>query len=122
MVLADTTIWIDHLRAEEEQMSWLLNRKDIVMHPFVIGELALGSLRDRALTLATLDLMPRTQVAQNAEVRRMIEARSLYCRGIGLTDAHLIASCLLAPNPRLWTRDKRLHAVAEEIGIHANLR
>ena len=121
MILADTTIWIDHFRSENLQMRRLLNTRNILIHPFIVAELALGSLRDRVRTLAWLDFLPRVRVAQTSEVRGMIELRSLYSRGIGLTDAHLIASCLLHPSTQLWTADKRLATVAQSLGITANL-
>ena len=91
------------------------------MRPFIIGELALGWLRDRAKTLAAPDLLPRARVAQPSEVRQMIEACSLYSQGIGLTDAHLIASIFINPPTVLWTKDQRLRDIAEALGIHANL-
>jgi hypothetical protein len=94
---------------------------NIVVHPFVIAELALGSLRERTRTLALLDLLPQVGVAQLSEVRLTIEARRLYSLGIGLTDAHLIASVFINPSTLLWTRDKRLRKAAESLGIHANL-
>ncbi len=98
-----------------------LNEGQIVIHPAVIAELALGSLQQRAKTLALLDLLPQVRVAQQSEVRRMIEARRLYSRGIGLTDAQLIASVFINPSTLLWTRDRRLRKAAEGLGIHARL-
>ena len=98
-----------------------LNEGQIAIHPSIIAELALGSLRDRTKTLALLDLLPQVQAAQPSEVRRMIEARRLYNLGIGLTDAHLIASVFINPSTLLWTRDKRLRKAAEALGIHAPL-
>ncbi len=98
-----------------------LNEGQIVIHPAVIAELALGSLQQRAKTLALLDLLPQVRVAQQSEVRRMIEARRLYSRGIGLTDAQLIASVFINPSALLWTRDRRLRKAAEGLGIHARL-
>lgn len=98
-----------------------LTRGNIVVHPFVIAELALGSLRERTKTLALLDLLPQVRVAQLTEVRVTIEARRLYSLGIGLTDAHLIASVFINPSTLLWTRDKRLRKAAEGLGIHASL-
>lgn len=92
-----------------------------MVHPFVIAELALGSLRERTKTLALLDLLPQVRVAQLTEVRVTIEARRLYSLGIGLTDAHLIASVFINPSTLLWTRDKRLRKAAEGLGIHASL-
>jgi len=102
-------------------MQKYLNQGQIVIHPFVIVELALGSLRGRSKTLALLDFLPRVRVAQLDEVRLMIEARGLYSLGIGLTDAHLIASIFISPPTLLWTRDKRLRKAAEALRIHASL-
>lgn len=102
-------------------MRQLLNQGQISIHPLVIAELALGSLLDRDKTLALLDLLPQVRVAQLNEVRALIEARRLYGLGIGVTDAHLIASILINPPTLLWTRDKRLLRVAERLGIHASL-
>ncbi len=98
-----------------------LDQGRVVIHPFIIAELALGSLQQRAKTLALLDLLPQLRVAQMNEVRLMIEARRLYSFGIGLTDAHLIASVFLNPSTLLWTKDKQLRKVAEGLGIHARL-
>ncbi len=100
-----------------------LDQGNIVTHPFIIAELALGSLRERSKTLALLDLLPKVRVAQLGEVRLMIEARRLYSLAIGLTDAHLIASVFLSINSStlLWTRDKRLRRAAEGLGVHASL-
>ena len=102
-------------------MRKLLEQGRIVIHPFIAAELALGSLRNRGKTLALLDLLPQVRVAQLREVRIAIEARRLYSLGIGLTDAHLIASAFLDSPTLLWTKDKRLRKVAEALGIHANL-
>lgn len=98
-----------------------LNEGHIVIHPFIIAELALGSLRERAKTLALLDLLPQVRMPQLAEVRLMIEARRLYNLGIGLIDAHLIASVFVDSPTLLWTRDKPLRKVAEALGIHVGL-
>ena len=92
-----------------------------MIHPFVIAELALGSLKDRGRTLALLDRLPQVRVAQGQEVRVAIEARRLYGLGIGLVDAHLIASVFIGSPMRLWTRDKRLRKVAERLEIDAGL-
>jgi predicted nucleic acid-binding protein len=118
LILADTSVWIDHFRSGNREMSQSLNRGEIVIHPWIIGELALGSLKDRAKTLAMLDLLPQVHIAQANELRRMIEARRLYNIGIGLIDAHLIASVFITPPTLLWTLDKRLRKVAEVLGIH----
>jgi hypothetical protein len=123
LILADTSVWIDHLRSGNQEMRQRLNRGEIVIHPFIIAELALGSLRERAKTLALLDLLPQARVAQLSEVRRMVEARRLYRFGIGLIDAHLIASIFISldSSTLLWTRDKRLRKAAQRLGIHAGL-
>ena len=126
MILADTSIWIDYfrsgnLRSGNKEMRKHLNEGRIVIHPSIIAELALGSLRERNQTLALLDLLPQVRVAQLSEVRRMIEARRLYSLGIGLTDAELIASVFINSSTLLWTRDKRLRRAAEGLGIHAGL-
>jgi len=125
LILADTSIWIDHLRSGSrlgnKELRKHLNEGQIVIHPSVIAELALGSLQERAKTLALLDLLPQVRVAQLSEVRRMIEARRLYSLGIGLIDAQLIASVFLNSSTLLWTRDKRLRKAAESLGIHASL-
>ena len=121
MILADTSIWIDHFRSGNKQFEKALNSGQIVIHPWIVAELALGSLRDRAKTLAMLDLLPQVRVARTSELRLTIEARHLYSLGIGLTDAHLIASVFLNPPTLLWTKDKQLRKVAESFAIHANL-
>jgi predicted nucleic acid-binding protein len=121
VILADTTIWIDHFRAENKEMRRQLEARNIAIHPFIIAELALGSLRERVRTLALLDFLPQVRVAQINEVRQMIEIRSLHSRGIGLIDAHLIASCLIDPSALLWTKDKRLSDVADSLGVGSKL-
>lgn len=121
MILADTSVWIDHLRSGDPEMRKHLHQGHIVIHPFIIAELALGSLQKRSRTLALLDLLPQARVAHLSEVRLTIEARRLYTLGIGLTDAHLIASVFINPSTLLWTRDKRLRKATEALGIHASL-
>jgi hypothetical protein len=121
VILADANIWIDFFRSGKPGMRELLEKNQIVMHPHLAAELALGSLRDRASTLAKLDNMPQARVVSLQDVRRMIEARTLYSKGIGLTDAQLVASCLTAPGTQLWTSDARLSNVADILGIRANL-
>jgi hypothetical protein len=121
LILADTSVWIDHLRSGIEEMRHNLNNGQIVIHPLVTAELALGSFRNRSRTLALLDLLPQLREAQMAEVRQLIEARRLHGRGIGIIDAQLVGSVLINPPTLLWTRDKPLRKVAEDLGIHANL-
>ena len=121
MILADTSIWIDHLRSGNKELSKQLSQGNVAIHPFIIAELALGSLRERARTLALLDLLPQVRAAQQSEVRLMIETRRLYGLGIGLIDAHLIASVFINPYTLLWTRDKPLRKVADGLGVRAGL-
>ena len=117
MILADTSIWVDHFRKGNKQLRAYLEHGQIAMHPFVIAELALGSLSKRTKTLALLDLLPQIGVAQISEVRHLIETRRLYTLGIGLVDAHLIASVFIKPATVIWTSDKPLRKVAEALGI-----
>jgi len=119
VILADTSIWIDYLRGKAPGMRSLIEAGKIVMHPFVAAEIALGSIQDRRKILAMLDMLDQVDVAHLNEVRRMVEAQSLFAKGIGLTDAHLVASCLITPGTRVWTRDIRLERVASLLGISA---
>ena len=119
MILADTSVWVDHLRSGDSRLAEELNGSTIVMHPFVAGELALGSLTQREKVLGAIDSLPVARVARVEEVRVLIEQRALFSRGIGYIDAHLLASVLLTPSTLLWTRDKRLRVVAESLGLHA---
>jgi predicted nucleic acid-binding protein len=121
LILADTSVWIDHLRSGDKELGDRLKRGEVAIHPFVIAELALGSLKDRTGALALLDRLPQVRVAQTGEVRLAIEARQLYGLGIGFIDAHLIASVFISSAVRLWTRDKRLRKVAERVGVDAGL-
>ena len=119
-ILIDTNIWIGHFRAKNEDVSFLLEAGRVVMHPFVVAELALGGLRDRMMTLASLEQLPELPVGELFEVRQLIEVRKLYTEGIGFVDAHLIASLILVQTPTtLWTDDDRLARVAEKLGILA---
>lgn len=121
MILADTSVWVDYLRGQKPKMQNLLMVGEIAMHPYVIAEVALGSLKNRRRTFALMESLWPVKVADLREVRQMIEAHSLYSTGIGLTDAHLVASCLLNPGIKLWTRDARLQQIAIRLGIDANL-
>lgn len=120
MILADTSVWIDHLRNRNPQMEQRLTAGQIAMHPFIVAEISLGSLRNRQSRLADMEALIEVNLAQLHEVRHMIEANSLYSPGIGLTDAFLIASCLLTPGTQLWTRDAAMESVARSVGILAN--
>ncbi len=99
----------------------LLQSDSIAMHPFVLGEIALGGWAMRAATLHALERLPRVVVASESEVLRLIDDWSLFGTGIGYLDVHLLAAVLLTPDTRLWTRDKRLLAVAEQLSLDADL-
>jgi predicted nucleic acid-binding protein len=121
VILADANIWIDFFRLRKPELRKLLKNNQVVMHPHLVAELALGSLRDRPLTLAKLDNMPQVRAVDLRDVRQMIESRSLYSRGIGLTDAHLLAACLANPGTLLWTSDVRLGNLADSLGVRARI-
>jgi predicted nucleic acid-binding protein len=119
LILADTAIWITHFRRDDAEMRMQLNQRNIAIHPFIVAELALGSLGNREKTLRMLERIPQVKLAQLGEVRRMIEMHEFFSRAIGLTDAHLVASALITPSTQLWTRDRRLREVALALGIDA---
>jgi predicted nucleic acid-binding protein len=119
MILADMSVWVDHFRKNDAELTRQLQRNNISIHPFVVTELTLGALPDRRRTIAYLDLLPAVKVAQLNEVRRMIDTHALFQRGIGFVDAHLLASIFITPHTALWTRDKRLREVAETLGLSA---
>ena len=117
MIIADTMVWADFISHGDDRLRDLLMRQATLMHPYVRGELALGNLARRAAILADLDKVPLAQLADHPEVLSLIESTRLFGTGIGYVDAHLLASTLLDDEARLWTRDKRLHAVAARLGI-----
>ncbi len=118
MILVDSSVWIDHLRRADDGVLSLLREQKVLSHPFVIGELALGSIRPRTVVIAALLELQQAPVASDAEVLAMVEAHALHGTGIGYVDAHLIASTRLAA-AHLLTRDKRLAAVALRLGVAA---
>lgn len=116
MILADTSIWTDHFRHGDAELRRIIEDDRLVCHPSVIGELALGSLRDRGSVMALLAAQRGAVVATHDEVMAMIDRHSIFSMGIGYTDAHLLASVRLDQRAALWTRDKRLRAAAEKVG------
>ena len=116
MILIDSSVWIDHLRRAEGVVLSLLRDGEALTHPFIIGELALGSIKDRRAVIASLERIRYAPVATDDEVRALIEARALHGTGVGYIDAHLLAATLLA-GATLWTSDKRLAAVARRLGV-----
>ena len=116
MILVDSSVWVDHLRDNDPALARLLTTGQVLAHPFVIGELALGSLRQRETVLGALMGLPQAIVADEGEVMTFIDRHALAGIGIGYVDAHLLASAKLSV-ATLWTRDKRLHAAAERLGL-----
>lgn len=115
LILVDTSVWVDHLRRRNAQLVELLERGVVVMHPFVVGEIACGNLADRATILELLQQLPGATVAEFEEVLDYIERHHLHGKGIGYVDVHLLASATIS-EAKLWTRDKRLDAIARELG------
>lgn len=116
-ILVDSGIWIDHLRKRDTKLHDALMESRILGHPFVTGELAMGSLADRAGFLDSLKRLPQAVQPTNEEVFELLEGHRLFNHGLGFVDAHLLASTLLTPETRLRTRDRRLTEAAERLGI-----
>jgi len=121
VILVDTSVWVEHLRTGDERLTAWLNRGEVLGHPFVIGELALGNLHRRAAFLSHLQDLPQAVVASDEEALRLIDRHALFGRGIGYVDAHLLAAALLTAGSKLWTRDRRLQAVAAQLDLAAAL-
>jgi len=122
MILVDTSVWIDHLRSGDERLADLLNRSQIVIHPFVIGELACGNLRKRDEVLRLLNDLPQAVVASQEEVLHLIERKKLMGLGIGFIDAHLLASAALTDTAVIWTRDRRLQEASRKMELAFDAR
>jgi predicted nucleic acid-binding protein len=123
VILVDTSIWIDHFRHGDAELRKIIENDRLLCHPVVIGELALGSLRDRDVIMAFLAAQPEALIASHDEVMVMIDQYSIFSMGIGYTDAHLLASLLIDCRSILWTRDKRLAAAAQKAGasLHVSI-
>ncbi|MEQ8193315.1 MAG: type II toxin-antitoxin system VapC family toxin [Rhodospirillales bacterium] len=119
MILVDTSVWIDHLRTHDRTLAGLLESGQVLGHPFVIGEIALGGLRQRDIVLDALENLPRAAVATDREVLGFIERHALAGSGIGYIDAHLLAAARLMPGTHLWTRDKPLSRAAGRLNLTA---
>jgi predicted nucleic acid-binding protein len=117
MILVDTSVWIDHLRQGEPALVQALMQTQVAIHPFVVGELACGNLRNRQNLLELLQALPTVKTAMDHEVMQFIESQQLMGRGIGYIDAHLCASARLS-GVKLWTRDKRLLSVTQMLACH----
>jgi hypothetical protein len=121
MLLVDTSIWIDHFRASNPRLSTSLVRCEVLVHAFVLGELALGHISLFKRIVDDLSDLPSATTVDPGEVVRLIAQAALAGSGIGYVDAHLVASTLLTPKARLWTRDKKLLAVATRLSIAAEV-
>ena len=121
MILVDTSVWVEHLRSASAILSALLDNGGVLGHPFVLGELALGNLRQRDDFLRALQRLPQATSASHLEVLQFIDREALYGRGIGYVDAHLLAAARLTAGSKLWTRDRRLQVVAGQLGLAAAL-
>ncbi len=117
MILVDTSIWIDHFRHGLPTLELALESEQVLMHPWIVGELSLGNLRNREQILTYLQQLPETLLATTEEVQKLIRSARLFGRGIGFIDAQLLASARLTPGTTLWTADRRLHACAIELGV-----
>jgi predicted nucleic acid-binding protein len=117
VILIDTSVWVDHLRAGNKVLAGLLNTNTVLTHPFVVGELALGDLRQREVVLNALADLPRAGIATDAEVLHFIDRHPLFGRGIGYVDVHLLAGVRLTTGATIWTNDKRLHGVAAQLSL-----
>ncbi len=117
MILVDTTVWVDHLRTGDPALLDLLESGAVVTHPHVIGEIALGSLRQRSLVLDALESLPKAPTASHDEIMVFVNEARLFGIGIGLIDVHLLAATRLLPGCRFWTRDRRLATAAERLGV-----
>lgn len=117
MILVDTSVWVDHLRKVDPVLVELLEQQSVLVHPFVIGELACGNIRNRTEVLGLLDRLPAAPRAADEEVLAMIQRNRLMEQGLGLIDVHLLASSALATETSLWTRDKQLSAIANRMGL-----
>lgn len=117
MILVDTSIWIDHFRADDAELAKLLDDEKVLVHPFVIGEVALGFLRRRDAVVSDMKEIQPSLVADYDDVLRMIEADAVFGTGIGYVDTHLLAATRLTPGALLWTRDRRLANVASRLSL-----
>lgn len=120
MILADTSIWVTHLRAGHPALERMLEGGLVLAHPWVVGELALGRLSRRRELLGLLSSLPQAMVATTEEILTLVERHELYGLGIGYVDAQLLAATRLTPDARLWTNDQRLAAAASRLGCAAD--
>ncbi len=120
MILVDTSVWVAHLRDGDTGLETLLSEEKVACHPFIIGELACGNLKNRHEILTLLGTLPAAVEAEHEEVLQLIEDRSLMGKGLGYIDIHLLASAILG-DYRLWTLDKKLNDVSSKLGLSFQL-
>lgn len=116
-VLVDTSVWVDHLRSRDQKLVQMLSTNDVVIHEDVIGELSCGNLQNRSSILKYLTSLPQIPSLQRAKVLASIKSRNWSGKGIGLIDATLLQSVIDSQDCKLWTRDKRLNALAKDAGV-----
>ena len=121
-ILVDSSVWVDHFRHGNEALTTLLHQDRVLVHPFVIGEIACGTPPDRTQVLAWLAELRSTQICSLNELMAFIESHRLYGLGCGLVDLMLLASTLMTENAQLWTLDRRLNSLAERFGIAHTVR
>ena len=119
MLLVDSGLWIDHFRKTDLALERALLANEVLGHPFVTGEIAMGSLKDRFSVIESLRHLPQARMAEDEEVLQLVERRRLFSLGLGWTDAHLLAATLLSRDAHLWTRDRRLREAAQHLNISA---
>ena len=119
MILADTSVWVDHLRGADADLGDWLEMGSVFIHPFIIGELACGHMKNRGAIIGLLGQLPTVPRATDDEALQFIDTHLLTAKGIGYVDVHLLASVALSTGVRLWTRDRRLASVAAELGLVA---
>ncbi len=117
MTLVDTSVWVDHLRGGNARLQALLRSEQVLTHPFIIGELACGNLRNRGEVLRLLEALPEARPADHLETLQMVDRQHLFGLGLGWIDAHLLASSLLS-SARLWTLDRRLARAATQLQLN----
>lgn len=117
MILVDTSVWIDHFHKAVPALAGALEREDVLMHPYVLGEIACGEIKRRREILDLLATLPTSALATDEETLGLIENRRLMGKGIGYIDVHLLAAVIITDDAQLWTRDKRLGEIAAQLGI-----
>jgi predicted nucleic acid-binding protein len=117
VVLVDSSVWIAHLQSGESRLASLLATQQVLMHEMILGEVAMGSQKQREQALLLLPFLPLAPVATHQEVMALVDKHRLYARGIGYVDVHLLTSAALQPGTQLWSHDKRLAAAADQLGL-----